>query len=106
MVSSRRKHDSQFLNHSKTFEKKAASNPQAGEFFLSFVVKFFNIQLWVKTAFHSLKKLLSFHTWLGESEWISTLEFLSNKVEVAGCLHLSRKILKRDRNCHLYIVNK
>ena len=34
MVSSRRKHGSQFLNHSKTFEKKAASNPQAGEFLL------------------------------------------------------------------------
>ena len=36
----------------------------------------------------------------------SRVKFLSNKVEVAGCLHLSRKILKRDRNCHLYIINK
>ena len=32
---------------------QAASNPQASEFFLCFVVKFFNIQLWVKTAPHS-----------------------------------------------------
>ena len=27
-----------------------------------------SIQLWVKTAFHGKKKLLSFHTGLGESE--------------------------------------
>ena len=49
---------SNFTAHSfsttrNTFEKKAASNPQASEFFLCFVVKFFIIQLWVKTAFHS-----------------------------------------------------
>ena len=31
---------------------------------------------------------------------------LSNKVEVACCLHLSRKILKRDRNCCLYIITE
>ena len=42
-----------FSTTRKTFEKKAASNTQASEFFLCFVVKFFNIQLWVKTAFHS-----------------------------------------------------
>ena len=39
----------------------------------------------------------------------SRVKFLSNKVEiaeVAGCLHLSHKIPKRDRNCHLYITNK
>ena len=32
--------------------------------------------------------------------------FVSNKVEVAGCIYLSRKIIKGDRNCHLYIINK
>ena len=42
-----------FSTTRKTFGKKAAFNPLAGEFFLSFVVKFFSIQLWVKTAFHS-----------------------------------------------------
>ena len=26
--------------------------------------------------------------------------------EVAGCLPLSRKILKRDRNCYLYIFTR
>ena len=36
----------------------------------------------------------------------SHVKFLSNKVEVAGGLCLSRKIPKRDRNCHLYIINK
>ena len=34
------------------------------------------------------------------------IKFSSNNVDVACCLHLSRKILKRDRNCHLYIINK
>ena len=34
----------------------------------------------------------------------SHAKLLSNKVEVASCLHLSRKILQRDRNCNLYII--
>ena len=51
-----------FSTTQKTFSKKASSNPRASEFFLCFMVKLFNIQLWVKTAFHSEKKLLSFHT--------------------------------------------
>ena len=33
----------------------------------------------------------------------SHVKFSSNKVEVACYLHLSRKIQKRDRNCHLCI---
>ena len=36
----------------------------------------------------------------------SHVKFSSNKVDVACCLHLSRKILKSDRNCRLYIINK
>ena len=36
----------------------------------------------------------------------SHVKFSSNKVDVACCLHLSREILERDRNCHLYIINK
>ena len=36
----------------------------------------------------------------------SCVKFSSNKVEVACCLHLSRKIRKRDRNCNFYIINK
>ena len=37
---------------------------------------------------------------------ISHVKFSSNKVDVVCCLHLSRKILKHDRNCHLYVINK
>ena len=36
----------------------------------------------------------------------SHAKFLSNKVKVACCLHFSRKILKRDRNCHLCIIKR
>ena len=34
-----------------------------------------SIQLWAKPAFHGKKKPLSFDIWLGESEWVFTLEF-------------------------------
>ena len=97
--------------HSFSTTRESASNPLAGEFSLCFVFKFFNIQLSVKTAFHSQKKLLSFqfiHDLERVNEFLrlnSHVRFSSNKVEVAGCLHLSRKILKRDRNYYLYIIN-
>ena len=79
----------------KTFEKKAASNPQASEYFLFFVVKFFIIQLWVKTAFQERTAQCSvfIHDLERVNEFLrlnSHVKFLSNKVEVAGCLHLSR----------------
>ena len=66
-----------FLAHSfsttqKTFGKKSIKT--AGSF-SSALWSSSSIQLWVKTAFHGKNKLLSFHTWLGESEWIFTLEF-------------------------------
>ena len=47
-----------FSNARKTFGKKAASKPQTKEFFLCFVVKFFNSTV-SQDCFSQLKKLLT-----------------------------------------------
>ena len=92
-----------FSTTRNTFGKKATSNLQAREFFLCFVVKFFNVQLRLKTAFHRQKKLLSFNTWLGER--VNEFLHLNSPVNFHP-INLSRKILKRDRICYLHIINK
>ena len=60
MVSSRRKHGSQFLNHSKTFEKKAASNPQASEFFPLLCGQVLQYSTVRKDCFSQLKETAQF----------------------------------------------
>ena len=55
----------QFLNHSKSIWQEIPIQT-AGTFSFALWSSSSN-QLWVKTAFHGKKKLLSFHTWLGKS---------------------------------------
>ena len=81
---------------------------QAREFYPCFVVKFLNSTA-SKDCFSQLKEAAQFpymiwREWLKFYAWILIVKFSSNKAEVALCLHFSRKILKCDRNCHLYVI--
>ena len=104
----------QFLACSfSTTRKHLARKPHHNrrDFFLCFVVKFSSSTV-SKHCFSRLKETaqFSYMTWERVNEFShlnSHVKFSSNEVDVACCLHLSCKILmKHDRNCHLYIINK
>ena len=96
---------------SQPLEKHLAIKPHDNrrDFFLCFVVVLqfnceqrllFTVKRNRSVFIHDLERVNEL------SRLNSHVKFSSNKVDVACCLHLSRKILKRDRNCHLYIINK
>ena len=98
------------LSLSQPLENHLTGKPHQNrkEFFLCCVVKF--VSSTEKRLLFEVKRdcLVFIHHLKRGNEFLrlkSCVKFSSNKVEVA-CLHLARKILKRDRNCHFYIINK
>ena len=66
----------------------------------------FSFALWSSSSTFNCGLRLLFTVKRNCSVFLHDLERVNESNKVAGCLHLSRKILKRDRNCHLYIINK
>ena len=99
------------LSLSQLLENHLAGKPHQNrkKFFLCCVVKF--VSSTEKRPLFEVKRpcLVFIHDLERGNKFLrlkSCVKFSSNKVEVACCLHLSRKTLKRDRNCHFYIINK